>query len=350
MNHIFSGNKMPNGIQSPASTKSASLQQPQPAPKTRKVLPITDPKKKQAVAASTRSLPSTTQLSKSASSQQVVDKPRKHALAIVHPESKAQILPPAPESVLAGATATVSSGHKGSVRGSKHLIRILDPVNKQAVQLPHSSPAVSQAAQQLPDGGSQQPVKRVLQILDPQNKEAIALPAKPDQSGNSQISRTVSSSSAAVSDHSRAGRRLSIVDPQNKQPVQLPVRSDSLGSNSLHRSVSSISAASVESGRTGKHLLTIVDPQNKELVQLPAQPIKPAATGSKSRKTLAIVDPQNRQPMMLQSKDGSESLHPAGSTAGLTSLQAFTDSASLSLPSTGLVSDIKQSPTQHPLP
>ena len=306
MNHMFSGNKIPGGLQSPAGNKTAPLQQPaQTMQKARKVLPITEPKKKQATASVRAGAQPIPTFSKAVSGLQSAAQARKHALAIVHPDSKAQILP---AGSAPSTNANVSTPNT-ELKASKHLISIVDPKNKQPVQLPDSA---NKATKQFPS--SRQPAKRAIQIVDPQNKEAVAVPSKLAQPSTSQLSRSISITSAQSSDHGTAGKRtLTIVDPHSKEAVQLPVRSDSLGSNHLHRSLSSISAASSDSARPGKRTLTIVDPHNKEPVQVPAQQSMAPKASKAQRKALAIVDPLNKHQVALPSSGNPGSLNPAKS-------------------------------------
>lgn len=327
MNHMFSASKqVHSGIQSsPASTKSASSQQAKAAvPKARKVLPITEPspttskaqkvlpitesRKAQAATSTQTGIQSQSRLSRNVAGHQNGEKPRKHALLIVDPDSKAQVLPPAPKPSMAEPRVAAISMTQNAPRSSKHLLSIVDPTNKQSVQLVHSSPATDKPAAPNARAVSRPAIKRALQIIDPQNKEAVTVPAQLDQLSGSQLSRTVSSTSAASSDHGRTGKRpVAITDPHHKQPVQLPVRADSLGRNHLLRTVSSTSAASTDSNRPGKRALAIVDPYNKEHVRLPAPSFKSAIPSSSAqRKALTIVDPHNKQPVLLPGSTGSE--------------------------------------------
>ena len=137
------------------------------------------------------------------------------------------------------------------------------------------------------------------------------MPSNLAQPSTSQLSRSISVTSAQSSDHEAAGKRtLTIVDPQSREAVQLPVRSDSLGSNHLHRSLSSASAASSDPARPGKRMLTIVDPQNKEPVQVPAQQLQVPKASKAQKKALVIVDPLNKQPVALPSSGNTGSLTP----------------------------------------
>lgn len=303
VNHMFSGYKIPGGLQSPSGNKTASLQQPtQSMQKARKVLPITEPKQKQATASVRAGAQPIPPFSKAVSGLQSAAQPP--ALAIVHPDSKAQTLP---AGSAPSANANVSTPNT-DLKASKHLISIVDPKNKQPVQLPDRA---NKATKHFPN--SRHSAKRAVQIVDPQNKEAVAVPSKLAQPSTSQLSGSISITSAQSSDHGTAGKRtLTIVDPHSKQAVQLPVRSDSLGSNHL-RSLSSISAASFDSARPGKRTLTIVDPQNKEPVQVPAQQSMATKASKAQRKALAVVDPLNKHRVTLPSSGYPGSLNPAKS-------------------------------------
>ncbi|DBA90084.1 hypothetical protein WJX77_006923 [Trebouxia sp. C0004] len=198
----------------------------------------------------------------------------------------------------------------GLVRRESRPLAIVDPKSRQQL-LPSGSASGNQLTRTDSNSSAaanhDKPGKKLITIVDPNNKQPVQLPVQP--LGSSRLARSSSNISAASSDSNSQPlkRTIAIVDPQNKQPIVLPdtklqPRQSITTAGGRPMQASRIST---DSTRRTKTPITIVDPTTSAEVKLPDHSISNTAIKAvapnqtlgrvvRARKPLAIVDPTIR--------------------------------------------------------
>ncbi len=189
--------------------------------------------------------------------------PRRHAIAVVDPDTKQQLTQPgnATHSSCAGAQISRTAGINGHKEGKK-VMTVVDPASKLAVLLPLKGLANSSLLRNsgLSSGSShpQRSIRRAVTIVDPHSKQPVVLPkvtCPAWQPNTATAIRPVQHGSAGPADTRRTKTVLAIIDPVTSATVQPPEVQPS--SNSTNKTVGQLQAWGI--GRPRK-VLAIVNP------------------------------------------------------------------------------------------
>lgn len=198
------------------------------------------------------------------------------------------------------ASATAKGVSSAAQKPGKHALAIVDPESRQTLPVPGSAASDAQLTRTDSSSSShaEKPGKKLISIVDPTNKQPVQLPSKPV--GPSRLIRANSGTSAVSSDSGLPAKRgIPIVDPLNKQPV-------AIGSAQSQKQAApaSVQGPQPAMSKQAKGPIAIVDPVTASEVQLPAVDISTRKTGFaatpgqsqrvmiRARKPLAIVDPK----------------------------------------------------------
>ena len=237
----------------------------------RNPLAIVDPKSKEAVAVHCSKATSLAAADEPASAQSrrtfgAGCIPRRHALAVVDPDTKQQLTQPgsAAHRTCAGAQISSIAGINGRKEGKK-VMTIVEPASQLAVVLPVKGLANSSLLRTsgLNSGSShpQHSIRRAVTIVDPHSKEPVVPPevTRPAWHPNTATAiRPVRNGSAGLADSRRAKAIMAIVDPVTSATVQPPeVKPSSYRTN---KTVGQVQAWGIARPRK---VLAIVSPTGK---------------------------------------------------------------------------------------